>query len=91
MFQLSIPAFPPIVNSFRANVYAEYKIMPDLVFKTSAFYTDSNTSRKEFGSMYNLGTAVSTEQSILKQQTQSYNALIENHPKYKPNHQNEGY
>ena len=85
MFQLSIPSFPPIVNSFRANVYAEYKITPDLEFKTSAFYTDSNTTRQEFGSIYNLGTAVSTEQSIVKQQTQSYNALIENTLNYKLN------
>ena len=35
--------------------------------------------------MYNLGTAVSTEQSILKQQTQSYNALIENTLNYRLN------
>tara|TARA_B110000046_G_C13020863_1_gene411099 strand:- start:1695 stop:4769 length:3075 start_codon:yes stop_codon:yes gene_type:complete len=85
LFQLNIPAYPPIVNSIRANVYAEYKIMPDLVFKTSAFYTDSNTSRKEFGSMYDLGVAVSTEQTILKQQSQSYNALIENTLNYRLN------
>ena len=69
-------------------MYAEYKITPDLEFKTSAFYTDSNTTRQEFGSIYNLGTAVSTEQSIVKQQTQSYNALIENTLNYKLNIEN---
>lgn len=91
LFLLSQPSSPPVNNNFRANVYAEYKVLPNLELRTSAYYTFNNSTREAFGSIYDLGTAVSTEQSIIKSQNSGYNGLLENTLNYRLNSDNHSF
>jgi len=91
LFLLSQPSFPPINNNFRANLYAEYKMLPNLELRTSGYYTSNNTNSEAFGSIYDLGAAVSTEQSVTKSQRSSFNALIENTLNYRLNIDNHSF
>ena len=74
---------PPKVKGMRGNVFAEYKILPNLNFKTSGSYTYGNTVDENIGRIYDLGAAVSTEQSISKSHSTRSTWLIENTLNYK--------
>jgi TonB-linked SusC/RagA family outer membrane protein len=78
LFLVEEPATPPAVSSVIANVFAEIKLTDKLKFKTSASYTYGNTVNEDIGRIYDLGTAISTEQSLLKLQSTRSTFLIEN-------------
>ncbi|NMH86026.1 SusC/RagA family TonB-linked outer membrane protein [Flavivirga algicola] len=78
LFTAEGPTTPPIRNNFQGNIYAQYKIIPNLEFKTSGFYTFNNTVSENYGRIFDLGAAASTEQSIAKSQVTSSTFLIEN-------------
>ncbi len=78
LFTAEAPTTPPVNHFFQGNMYAQYKILPNLEFKTSGFYTLNNTVTETYGQIYELGAAASTEQSIFKSQVSGTTYLIEN-------------
>jgi len=85
LFSLDTKLYPPIVSTLRANLFAEYKILPNLDFKTSGFYTFNNTVSENIGRVYDMGNAVSTEQAMSKSQATGSTSLIENTLMYRLN------
>lgn len=78
LFQVEGPTTPRKVKNLRGNLYAQYTLAKNLNFKTSASYTYGNVTDEDFGRVYDLGAAVSTDQSIRKFQSAASTFLIEN-------------
>ena len=88
LYLVEEPSTPPGVSSVISNVFAEIKLAENVKFKTSASYSFGNTVNEDFGRIYDLGTAVSTEQSILKSQATRSTFLIENTLNYQYSNEN---
>ncbi|AUP78936.1 TonB-dependent receptor [Flavivirga eckloniae] len=74
---------PPEIRNFRGAVYLEYKIIPNLTFKTSGSYTYGNTLNRQVGRIYDLGAAMSNLQSLRVAQSTNSTWLIENTLNYR--------
>ncbi len=79
---------PPISNRILGNIYAQYKILPNLEFKTTAYYTLNNTTSENYGRIFDLGAAASTEESLFKSQISGTSYIIENILNYNFNVEN---
>ncbi|WP_346880948.1 TonB-dependent receptor [uncultured Algibacter sp.] len=79
---------PPVNNRFQGNIYAQYKIRPNLEFKTSGFYTFNNLIGRNFGRVFDLDAVNSEQQTIEKSQATNITFLIENTLSYNFNIKN---
>ncbi|KAA1247479.1 TonB-dependent receptor [Aquimarina sp. RZ0] len=88
LFRAEGPRFPPIQHNLLGNVSLKYDIISGLQFKTTGYYTFENTVSENFGRIFDLGAAGSTEQSILKRQFTGTTVLLENIVSYNFNKNN---
>lgn len=78
-------SYPPVVNKFMGNVYAEFELLKDLKFKSAASYTYTGNFNKNIADTYDLGTSASDQQSVSKAFSYGSNMLIENTLNYSLN------
>jgi TonB-linked SusC/RagA family outer membrane protein len=78
LFLAEKKAYPPVVNKFMGNVYAEIDFMKDLKFRSAVSYTHTDVFTKAIDDTYDLGTGVQDQQVVQKAFSYSSDLLLEN-------------